>query len=431
MEAATPLPLTHVRVLADRLVVDGLQVTDETALRLARERAEAGDDLAKLILDAVEIGARVLDREQTGANADFLLAEVERTTQALHTELTERARRVTEEFDAKVEQVFGQENGHLTKALARHFGDESSLAVQNKVKALLDEARVQMREDVRKQFSADSENNPLAGFQKASIAAMRQTADQQAEHLRAMTEKLEALKVELTELKAEREKQVELAAAEERGTAKGRTYEEAVAEALDAIAMARGDDCDAVGDVRGTGGKVGDVVVSIDACAGPARGRIVFEAKNSKKSKNEAMAELDAALAGRDADYAVFVVPSEEKLPAKTHPLREYGGNKLLVTYDPEDGNRLALEVAYGLARARVLMARGGDDGIDTTAIRAELERAVGAMEDVRRIKSQLTNASTGIEQARQILESMAAGVRAHLAEIESLLSASGETPQD
>jgi hypothetical protein len=427
MEAATPLPLTHVRVLPDRLVVDGLQVTDETALRLARERAEAGDDLAKLVLDAIEIGARVLDREQTGANADFLLAEVERTTQALHAQLTEQARLVTEEFDAKVEQVFGQENGHLTKALARHFGDESSLAVQNKVKALLDDARVQMREDVRRQFSADSENNPLAGFQKASLAAMRQTADQQAEHLRAMTEKLEALKVELTELKAERDKHSELAAAEDRGTAKGRTYEEAVAEALDAIAAARGDDCDAVGDVRGTGGKVGDVVVAIDACAGPARGRIVFEAKNSRLSKNVALTELDAALAGRDADYAVLVVPSEEKLPAKMNPLREYGGNKLLVTYDPEDGGRLALEVAYGLARARVLMGRGESEGVDAAAVRVELERATGAMEDVRRIKSQLTNAGNGIDQARALLDTMATGVRAHLAQIEALLAAADE----
>jgi hypothetical protein len=428
MEAATPLPLSHVRTLGDRLIVDGLQVDDETTVRLAHEREEAGEDLAKLVLDAIEIGARVLDREQAGAHVDFLKAELERSTRELNTNFADRAQRVAEEFDAKVEQVFGEDNGHVTKALARHFGDESSVAVQNKVKTLLDEVRVQMRDDIRRQFSADSENNPLAGFQKASIAAMKQTSDQQVEHLRTMAEKLEAMKIELTELRAERDKHGELAAVEERGTAKGRTYEEAVAEALDVIAAARGDDCDAVGDVRGTGGKVGDVVVGIDGCAGPPRGRIVFEAKNSRLSKNSALAELDAALDGRDADYAVLVVPSEEKLPARMNPLREYGGNKLLVTYDPEDGGRLALEVAYGLARARVLMGRGGDEGVDAAAVRVELERAVGAMEDVRRIKSQLTNASTGIEEARSILESMAAGVRAHLAQIESLLAAAGET---
>jgi hypothetical protein len=241
--------------------------------------------------------------------------------------------------------------------------------------------------------------------------------------MRAMNEKLEKLNLEITHLRAEKEKLVELAAVEEKGTAKGRTYEEAVADALETIAAARGDDCDAVGDLRGEGGRKGDIVVAIDACSGPARGKIVFEAKHRKLSKNEALAELDGALETRAADYAVLVVPSEGRLPARTHPLREYNGDKLFVTFDPEDGSTLALEVAYGLARARVLMARADDGGVDATALQVEVERAQGAMEDVRRIKSQLTNATTGIETARKILDAMATGVRGHLAAIETLLA--------
>src|SRR5207302_2809269 len=132
-----------------------------------------------------------------------------------------------------------------------------------------------------------------------------------------------AVEVELERLRADDEKEAEVAAVADKGTAKGRTYEEAVFEALDAIAVAQGDDCEAVGDLRGEGGKKGDVVVAIDACAGPARGRIVFEAKNKKLSRNEAVAELEAALTSRAADYAVLVVPTEDKLPARTHPLRE------------------------------------------------------------------------------------------------------------
>jgi hypothetical protein len=78
--------------------------------------------------------------------------------------------------------------------------------------------------------------------------------------------------------------------------------------------------------------------------------------------------------------------------------------------------------VAYGLARARVLMNRGASETVDPAAVRAEVERALGAMEDVRRIKTQLTNASGGIDAARQIVDTMAAAVRGHLAEIEQLL---------
>ncbi|MEA2388857.1 MAG: hypothetical protein QOG41_1630, partial [Thermoleophilaceae bacterium] len=226
---------------------------------------------------------------------------------------------------------------------------------------------------------------------------------------------------------AEREKLAEIEAERERGTAKGRTFEEAVYEAVESIALGLGDDCDAVGDVKGATGKTGDVVVAIDACNGPARGRIVFEAKNSKLSKPKALEELDAGMRQRDAEFAVLVVPDHDKLPARTQALREYNGDKLMVAWDPEgEGDLLTLRVAYSLARARVLMKRADGDGIDAGALRAVVERTVGAMEDVRRIKQQLTGAETGISNAKTILDGMAATVRGRLAELDQLLAEAG-----
>ena len=422
MEAAIRLPLTQVYVRNGRLQIEQLTVEDETVVRLAAER----DDPVRFVTEAIEIGARVLDRELTGSNAEYVRAEFEKTARELEATFVDRARRVAERLDEKVDEAFGPEHGHVTKALARHFGDESSVAVQHRMRTVLDEVATRIREDLRRQFSSDNDSNPLAGFQNAHLAATRQIAGQQAQHLMAMAEKLEAMKVELTELRSEKQKLAEIAAVADKGTAKGRSYEEAVALAIDAIAVAQGDDCEAVGDVRGEGGRKGDVVVAIDACSGPARGRIVFEAKNSQLSRNRALAELDEALETRGADFAIFVVPSEDKLPARTRPLREFNGDKMFVVYDAEDDERLALEVAYALARARVLMNRGADETIDDVAIRAEVERAVGAMEDVRRIKTSLTNASGGIDDARRILEGMASNVRGHLAAIESLLAAAG-----
>jgi hypothetical protein len=422
MEAAIRLPLTQVYVRHGRLQIEQLTVDDETVVRLAGER----EDPIRFVTEAIEIGARVLDRELTGANAEFVRAEFEKTARELEATFVGRARRVAERLDEKVDEAFGPEHGHLTKALERHFGDESAVAVQHRVRTVLDEVATRMREDLRKQFSSDSASNPLAGFQNAHLAATKQIAGQQAQHLQAMAEKLEAMKLEIFELRSEKRKLAEIAAVAEKGTAKGRSYEEAVALAIDAIAGAHGDDCEAVGDVRGQGGRKGDVVVAIDACAGPARGRIVFEAKNSQLSRNRALAELDEALETRRADFAIFVVPSEDKLPARTRPLREFNGDKMFVVYDAGDDARLALEVAYALARARVLMNRGAAETIDDVAIRAEVERAVGAMEDVRRIKTHLTNASGGIEDARRILDAMATNVRGHLAAIEGLLAAAG-----
>ena len=45
-------------------------------------------------------------------------------------------------------------------------------------------------------------------------------------------------------------------------------------------------------------------------------------------------------------------------------------------------------------------------------------------MDDVRKVKSQLTGAKTGIDRAYEIVEEMAARVRGHLAEVDALVLA-------
>jgi hypothetical protein len=421
MEAATLFHHPGVRVLPNAVVVDGLTITDPVAVQLVRARAESGEDPVKVITDAIEVGARVLDREQAGATVELFRADLERSTRDVDEALTKKADQVAQELTRKVDELFGTESGQVTRVLQRHFGDESSVAVQHRIRRAMEEVLNDSREKLLRQFSSADGSNPLADFKQAQLAVLKRLADQQDANLRAMSERMTGLTLEVQKLHAEREKQAEVAAEHDRSTAKGRPYEEAVFDAVDAIARGQGDDCDAVGDLPGTGGRKGDVLVSIDAATGPCRGRIVFEAKNSRRSKKEALAELDEAMAQRDAEYGVWVVPAEDQLPARTQPLREINGDKLFVTYDPEDGSRLGLDVAYSLARARVLMARGGTDGLDAPALRAEVERALAGMEDVRRIKSQLTIASGGIDQARDILERMAEDVRSRLQRIEEL----------
>ena len=434
MEAATPLRQPRISVLANRVLVDGLTVDDPTAIDLVRARTEAGDDPARVVTDAIEIGARVLHREQTGANVEFVKTEFEKSARQLDLEFVERARKVSERLDQKVDEVFGPEHGHVTRALERHFGDESSVAVQNRVKAMLAEAGVHIREDLRKQFASDSDENPLAVYQRASLAVVKQSSDQHNTRLVEMNQTINGLRLELERLRADKEKAEAVAHEADRGTAKGRTFEEAVYDVLDEVAVRQGDDCDAVGDVKGTTRKTGDVVVAIEGCSGPARGRVVFEAKASRLSKPKAIEELDRARSERNADFAVLVVPDEERIPAKMHQLREYGGDKLVVCFDPEDGTTLSLEVAYALARARVLMARGEAEGIDPSAIREAIDRATGAMGDVLRVKQQLTGATTSIKKSAEILDAMATAVRAQLMQVELLLEAAepadaAETP--
>jgi hypothetical protein len=429
--AATPLRHPRITVLANRVLVDGLSIDDPTVVEYVRARVDAGDDPVAVIGDAVEIGARVLHREQTGANVEFVKAELEKTAREVQGEFAERSRAVAEVFDRKFDEAFGADSGHVARVLAKHFGDESSVAVQNQVKAVLADATVKIRDDLRRQFTADSDDNPLAAFQRTSLAVVKQSSDQHNQRLHELNQTINGLRLELERARAEKEKAEAVAQEAERGTAKGRSFEEAVYAALDEIAVRQGDDCDAVGDVKGGTGKTGDVVVAIEACTGPARGRVVFEAKASRLSKPKAVEELDRARVERNADFAVLVVPDEEHIPAKMHQLREYGGDKLVVCFDPSEGSTLSLEVAYSLARARVLMARGEAEGIDPAAIREAVERALGAMGDVLRIKQQLTGAKTSIDRGSEILDAMATAVRAQLTQVELLLAAAGEDGPD
>jgi hypothetical protein len=430
MEAATPLRHPKVRTLGEHLAIDGLVVDDEAAVRLVREREEAGDDPAGTVVDAIEIGARVLDREQTGANADFVKAEFERASRELEGEFTEKARKVADLLGEKVDEVFGPDDGQLAKELEKLFSDGSSASVQNRVRELVSDALTKSREDLVRQFSAADGSNPLADFKAGTVRVLKAAEERQHETQQSLLRQMAELEKQVQSLRQENEKHEELEAERERGTAKGRTFEELVAEAVEAIALAQGDCADAVGDMPGATGKVGDVVVSIDAAAGPARGRVVFEAKDRRLSRPKAIQELDKAMVDRDADFAVLVVPSEDEVPARMHALREYNGDKLIVTLDPDEAPTLAIEVGYRLARARVLMSRASGDGVDTAAVHDTVQRALAAMEDVRRVKSQLTGAKTKIDDATQIVDGMAGRVRTHLEEIDSLLGA-GATDDD
>jgi hypothetical protein len=431
MEAATPLRHPRVTALLGRLIVENLVVDDAVAAELVRARAEAGESPERVVGDAIEIGARILDREHAGASVEVLRQDLENASREVEERLGQTSEAVVTELRTRLEEAFGPDSGHVTRVLQRHFGAESSSAVQHQVRAAVGELLAESREKLFKQFSSADESNPLATFQRAAVAAIRQSSDQQHAHLREMNGRLGELQLEVAKIQAEKEKAMEVAAEHDRSTAKGRPYEEAVFDAVNDIAGGQGDDCDAVGDLPGVGGRKGDVLVGIDGCNGPPRGRIVFEAKNSQVPKKRALAELDEAMAQRDAGYGVWVVPSDDQLPARTQPLREVNGDKLFVVYDPQDGSRLALEVAYSLGRARVLMARSDADGLDASALRAEVERTLGAMEDVRRIKQQLTHAANGIEGARSVLEELDRRVRLHLGQIDALLAPETDDEDD
>jgi hypothetical protein len=399
-----------VRAIDSRLVIERLTVADERAARVVRERAEAGQPAPETVTKAIEIGARVLDSEETAANVDYVRAEFERHAGALR-------ERLTKALEAGDEQ--------LTERISQTFDGSRDGSVQREIDRMVGKALEEQRTALVRMFSAEEGANPLHDFKGAMLRAFKALDARQQAEGEANRERLEALQREVVELKEREDADRRVAEEAERGTAKGRSFEERVHTALERIASARGDVALHVGDERGEGGsKKGDTVVLVGAADGPARGRIVFEDKDEQLSKNKAWEELNGALTERDADFAVLVVAGEERIPAGREQLEEYEGNKLIVAVDPELPDELGLSLAYRYARCRVLMSRDQALEVDAAGVRDASEAARAALKRANSVRLALTNIDKSTQKARAGVEEIVADVEAELARIESLVAA-------
>jgi hypothetical protein len=282
---------------------------------------------------------------------------------------------------------------------------------------LLTESRLEL---VR-QFSAEDGHNPLSDFKAAIVREVKRAGEAHEK----LIEKLTQVEGEVKRLHDSQGAEADLAAERERGTGKGRAFEQQAFELVEQLAAARGDVAHHVGDERSAaGGKKGDIVIEIDAASGPAKARIAIDAKDEKLSKNRAWGELNAALEERDARFAILVVASEEKVPSGRDPLHEYEGNKMIVPLDKETFDARALELAYRYARCRCLMTSERELQIDAPGVRDAADEALSALRDAQKIRSSLTGATKGVEGAREALDAMVAKVEASLARIELLIAA-------
>ena len=421
-----------VTIHGDEVLIERLLVEDRTLVDLIEHRRDREIAPQDTVAKAIEIGARVLDREATGAEVDAIRRELERASAEAERTFAERARVIGEGFEQQFERFLGEDGGAMSKVLdahgdelaeliARHFGGDRNTAVQHQVKEIVAKALQDSRQDLLRQFSAQDGHNPLADFKESIVREVKRSGES---HLQ-LIEKIAQLEGEVKLLHSAREAEAELAAERERGTGKGRTFEQHAFELVEELASARGDVAHHVGDERSaSGGKKGDIVIELDAGSGPAKGRVAIDAKDEKLSKNRAWETLNAALAERDAAFAILLVASDEKVPAGRQQLHEYEGNKMIVTLDKETLDGRALELAYRYARCRCLMAAERDLALDAAGVRDAAEEALSALKEAQKIRSSLTGASNSVKAARATLDLMVGRVEAQLARVETLIDA-------
>lgn len=250
-------------------------------------------------------------------------------------------------------------------------------------------------------------NGVVEGIGGGMVEGMRPIVEHIARQLTDIRGRLDGA-LAVTEAKKETESE------RERGTAKGRPFEEEVAAVVQSISNYHGDVCDHVGDLIGPGGsKAGDIVVEIGAAEGPSKGRIVFETKTGRLSRNEALRELDRVRESRDAGYSVLVVPRHDKMPANTREFQEYGGDKMIITYQEDPGP--GIEVAYALARARVLTANSEREGIDIQGAVDAIDQALQQLNQARAIKMRLTQQAESAVVMKDLIDDMVGLVKSAL----------------
>lgn len=398
-----------VRALDDRLVIERLTVSDERAARVVRDRAEAGQAAVRTVSDAIEIGARVLDREDAAAEVDYVRAEFERHAAELR-------QRLTKSLEAGDQM--------LAERISENFDGDRDGSVQSQIEGLLRTALEGQRTALLKQFSADDGANPLADFKGAMVRALKALDTRQQAEGEENRTRIEALTREVVELKKEREADDRVAEAEEAGTRKGRTFEDLVHAEIETIAGAHDDAAHHVGDESSeSGGKKGDTVVEFGAGTGAPIAAAVYEAKNRKLSKNDAWSELNSAISERDAAYGVLIVAGDDKLPSGLEELTEYQGNKMIVIVDRDDPDPLALRLVYRYVRARVLAAKSDRLQVDAPGVRDAAEEAAARLKAANRIRKSLTNVTNSAERARGDLDEMIADIERCLERIESLIA--------
>lgn len=431
---------TRLRIAVDDgcVRIDGWSSCTPEVVRFVDQRLQAGEGGAAVgaALDQLlRMGVLAMDAAGVTLNVDELEIEFERMRGDLTQQFDARVQQLEATFDA----VFDEGDGTLAKAIERFVGEGGTLpqlfdpdrrdSAVGRIRELLDEHVQGQSTSLQQLLDLSNEASPLAAWR----TEMQREFDRQRKTIEEYRRELaEAAAAQVTAAQERARAEVaavrtELGAAEavahehDRGTAKGREYEEVVFDAVSDIARIFGDSVEPTGDVQGLDGcKKGDLVVHL---AGRDTGglavRMVFEAKDRKLTLTPVLRELDGAKDNRDACAAVGVFARRDQMPAGAAPFREQGHGRYLVLLDKEAvDDRTALEVAYRLARFQALAELHADDAeVDTRAIRDDVEATRHKLQAFSSVKSSLTRLRNGLLSGTDDLERQLESLRSDLLE--------------
>lgn len=207
----------------------------------------------------------------------------------------------------------------------------------------------------------------------------------------------------------------------ERGTQKGLGFEDILEAALREVAAPHGWRVARTGSRPGSlhaDAKVGDFVVEFEDDH-----RVVIEAKKTARvgltGTDGILAELDRAIANRDADYAICV-SAEDAFPGEVGLFNVYGNRALVV--DDGDGSMLGVALRWARLALSAQDERSSRAELDRELVADRLQRLRNLAKRFSGTKRSLTQISTSVDDVRQSLDALRLEVLDHLNDLESHL---------
>ncbi|HET9083360.1 MAG TPA: hypothetical protein VFN41_03075 [Candidatus Limnocylindrales bacterium] len=398
-----------VRLEGDRIVIEGLSISDPALAAFLGERQAA--EREAITERALRIGLLALQDVGVTVNVDAVRTEFER--------MMRQAEQVNERAATALEQTlranFADGDGRLPRTLERFLGDRGAL------RSMVDELFDEKKRDsaigrigtmLERYFDGDASKLAHLLDPTRLNSPMHQFRQEIAAGFKGIEERLVAIEAAAAARGAERA----------RSAVKGIDFEDLLDGMLGDIARGSGDMVDRTTLEAGTlmRSKKGDFVLTVDPTV--ARGcdlRVVIEAKDRPMSTRQMREELREARENRGAAVAVAVF-TPAHAPKGIAPFTIAGGD-IYCVIDPEAPEPATLEAAIRLARLLALATLAERDvTVDPAAIGAALVGIREQLELVRQMKSQLTSISSATKNVSTGLDEMRAGILTRVAEAEA-----------
>ncbi len=386
-----------------------LLITDKDILELIFSYPE--DKREAIVLKALKIGLIALKDAQMIGNVDYVKNEflkfktdIEKEFLILKQEFAEKLRETDEVIKKELDNKFDPQTGVLNQVLEKYLGEggklsdlfdeEKSSSAIGRIKQIFADYFDTDASKIVRLLDPNNPESPLSSLKKDLI-----------ERLFNLEKEIKAIGAAKQAIKEEAEK----------GTQKGFEYEQLVFQQVEKISSILGDNCFLVGNEQGMifNSKTGDIVVNLNPSqTGGANLKIVFECKDKEMSLQKFLEELDEAKKNRGALLAVGIISRKDLLKGVNGAIgvfREYPNDKSICLFDKEILDPTALEIAYKLARTRLLLGlkvkEMKSDSVDVEGIKILIEEISRKLNEFSSIKSTLTKATTAIDEAKTNLD--------------------------